>query len=203
MGRWFDSARQKRRQADYSALTEPHLDALFRTALRLVGTVEPAEDLVQETCLKAYRAFDGFQEGTNYRAWLFRIMRNLFIDTHHRRGEPTVVDLDLVRNEARARSVTDGSGRHSPEVLYLHRSFRRDLLRALGGLAPETRLVAVLILVEGFSYDEAAAIAGCPLGTVRSRLSRGRKLLQAQLTDYLDADGFDGDKRAGLCDEAG
>lgn len=182
--------KQDLRRKAFTGLTRPHLDALYRTSARFLGGPQGADDLVQETCLKAFRAFDRFEEGTNYRAWLFRIMKNTYIDRYVRKNEPVTVDWDSLPGALQAQR--EDAAETSPEILYLHKSFCRDTLEAMAGLPPEVRLVVSLILVEGFSYNEVAAIAGCPIGTVRSRLFRGRRHLQKALKDYLPPAGSKG-----------
>ncbi len=165
----------------FEILTRPHVAALWRVALRMTGDRDAADDLTQEACLRAYRAFDRFEEGTNYKAWLLRIMTNLC--------------LDLLRRRARSALVPFGEdGDHAPDVApeadgpdaqLIRKRFRKELACAMDKLSPEVRLVVSLALLKGLSYQEIAEIAGCPVGTVRSRLNRGRKQLQQDLQHYM------------------
>lgn len=165
----------------FEILTRPHVAALWRVALRMTGDRDAADDLTQEACLRAYRAFDRFEEGTNYKAWLLRIMTNLC--------------LDLLRRRARSALVPFGEdGDHAPDVApeadgpdaqLIRKRFREELACAMDKLSPEVRLVVSLALLKGLSYQEIAEIAGCPVGTVRSRLNRGRKQLQQDLQHYM------------------
>ncbi len=169
---------------EFDRLTRPHVEMLYRTALRMTADTHMAEDLVQETCLRAFRAFDSFKSGTNFKAWLFRIMSNLAIDNARRHEKVSFVEWD----DQEASGVWSGNqnqaGR-SPEVHVLHKSFMNDAFKAMTQLSPEIRIVVALAILEEFSYEEIAESVGCPIGTVRSRLSRGRKQLQAELGDYL------------------
>ena len=176
-------AREKRRRDAFERLTRPHVSALHRTAFRMTGDRHVAEDLVQETCLKAYRAFDRFKDGTNYQAWIFRIMSNLCTDHLRRTARAPFVAWN--EDEVSGPMGAYSSEQDRPDVHFLHASFRNDALRAMSRLSPEVRLVVALALLEGFSYEEIADVADCPVGTVRSRLNRGRLLLQKELRHYV------------------
>ncbi|MGI9388077.1 MAG: sigma-70 family RNA polymerase sigma factor [Methyloligellaceae bacterium] len=179
----FGEAAEKRRRDSFERLTRPLIGALNRTAYRMTGDRHVAEDLVQETCLRAYRAFYKFKEGTNYQAWIFRILSNLCTDHLRRSSRAPFVQW----NEDEVSGLVAGAGSETdqPDILYLHKTFRDDSLRAMARLAPEVRLVVALALLEDFSYQQIAEVAGCPIGTVRSRLNRGRTLLQQDLRDYM------------------
>lgn len=174
---------REKRRAQFDALVRPHIRSLYRTALRLVGDSHGAEDLTQETCLKAYRAFDSFEDGTNFRAWLFRIMSNLSIDQARRNARAPFVAWDEA--DVSQAVVKLGAEPDQPDVHFLHKSFRDDAFRAISKLSPDVRLVVSLALIEGFSYQEIADVAGCPVGTVRSRLNRGRQVLREELKEYV------------------
>ncbi|MBI3706161.1 MAG: sigma-70 family RNA polymerase sigma factor [Proteobacteria bacterium] len=177
------------RKADhFREKTEPHFDALYRVALRMTGNVEMAKDLVQETCLKAYRFRDGFESGTNYRAWLFRILMNTRFDELRRGDEPIVLEIDAFLKAEDAGAVRHEATRpdRNPETDLLTKAFRRDARRAISRLPPNIRAVVSLAVLEEFSYAEIAQVLNCPLGTVRSRLSRGREQLKIELWAYLD-----------------
>jgi RNA polymerase sigma-70 factor (ECF subfamily) len=183
-----DSDAERRRRFEQEAL--PHTDALFRTALRFAPTRSDAEDLVQETFLRAYRAFDRFEPGTNCRAWLFKILTNTGINHHHRRARrPTEVDFEAI--EAIAAAPTDaavpeaGGGDWSAYAPLVD----DDVQAALAALPERFRVVLVLSVLEGFAYKEIASILGIPIGTVMSRLYRARKMLQAALGGYARARG--------------
>lgn len=155
--------------------------ALWRLALRMTGDRDAADDLTQEACLRAYRAFDRFEEGTNYNAWLLRIMTNLCLDLLRRRTRSALVPYEEDGDHAPSVAPeVDG-----PDAQLVRKRFREELACAMDKLPPEVRLVVSLALLKGLSYQEIADIAGCPVGTVRSRLNRGRKQLQQDLQHYM------------------
>jgi RNA polymerase sigma-70 factor (ECF subfamily) len=170
------------RQA-FEALVRPCFDSLYRTAYRMTGDRHSAEDLVQETCLKSYANLHSFKSGTNFRAWLFRIMTNTFIDARRRNSKAPVLSGDLAYVDAAAFKATAAApyAQSEPEIHILHRTFKSDALKAM---APEIRAVLSLALLEEFSYREIADVVSCPIGTVRSRLNKGRTMLRAALRDY-------------------
>lgn len=167
----------------YEALIRPCVDALYRTALRMTGNNHEAEDLVQETCLRAYSAFGQFQRGSNFKAWVFRILTNAFIDRQRKSARAPFVDVE---DDALERlTALSPAGRKDPEVHVLYRSFRSEAFQAMAALPPDVRIVVALALLEAFTYQEIADVVGCPIGTVRSRLSRGRRQLQAALREFV------------------
>src|SRR5436189_2317389 len=174
-----DPALRKRFERDVL----PLLPSLYGAALRLTRNPADAEDLVQETYLRAYRGFAGFQEGTNLKAWLYRILTNSFINTYRKKQrEPVTVegpdDLDewYLFDRLGARHVE-----RSAETEVLDTIPDEDVQRALESLPEGFRLAVLLADVEGFSYKEIAAMMGIPIGTVMSRLHRGRKALEKAL----------------------
>jgi len=183
------SANERTREA-YEELVRPCIDALYRTALRMTGDSHAAEDLVQETCLKAFRGFHGYETGTNFKAWLFRILTNACIDSRRKNARAPFVDmdddhLDQIASTATTNPAGDPQG---PEIHVLYKTFRSEAFRAMAELPPDIRIVVALALLKEFTYQEIAEVAGCPVGTVRSRLSRGRQKLQAALWDYVPDD---------------
>jgi len=172
----------------FAALVEDRLDGLYRTALRLTRNRAAAEDLVQEALLRGWRSFHTFQAGTNARAWLFRILMNAYIDTYRRRGrEPEVVDTEAVEDHylyTRARESADLARQGNPEEIVLAQVMDADVAAALDALPDRFRAPVVLADLEGFSYKEIAEILGIPIGTVMSRLFRGRRQLQQRLWEY-------------------
>lgn len=163
-----------------------YLDALYRTALRMTRSEEEAEDLVQETYIRAFRFQEQFEAGTNLKAWLFRILTNTFINQFRRRkSRPQTTELDDVDESALYRHMTGASAASTaaePEAVVLDRVVDTEVTEALEEL-PEKFRTVVLLDVEGFSYKEMAEMLHVPIGTVMSRLHRGRKFLQKRLYD--------------------
>ncbi|HYJ78614.1 MAG TPA: sigma-70 family RNA polymerase sigma factor [Longimicrobiaceae bacterium] len=171
----------------FAAEAMPHLEAVHRFALRLAaGEEDEAGDLVQETYLRAYRAWEGFARGTNCRAWLFTICRNVFLRARERRGRMVEVSPDA-EPAVEALAVTTGVWEAmdaDPERAFFDSFVDRDVLREVDRLPPPFREAVVLVDLEGFSYAEACELLGLPPGTVKSRLYRGRRLLQQALYQY-------------------
>ena len=175
----------------FSEQAMPFMDALYTAAMRLTHNSADAEDLVQETYLKAYRAYGGFEEGTNLRAWLYRILTNTFINTYRakkRRPDETdideVEDLYLYRRLGGLEAATAG---RSAEDELLDWFTDTEVKEAVESLPEQFRMAVLLSDVEGFSYKEIAEILDIPIGTVMSRLHRGRKALQRQLYEFASA----------------
>ena len=174
-------ARPGDRSREFEETALVHLDILYRSALRFTHNRSEAEDLIQETCLRAFRSFHRFNPGTNCRAWLLTILRNEFLK-RLKRGGHEVLDTDPGDHETRATSITDESRtRGHPEEELLQAVLHGDVDRALKALPLVNREVVVLADLEGCSYKEIAQIVDCPIGTVMSRLSRGRERLRAML----------------------
>lgn len=179
-----------------------HIDALYRTALRMTRNAADAEDLVQETYLRAFRSLHQFTEGTNLRAWLFRILTNTYINEYRRRQRrPTNSSLDDIEEFYLYDHLIESGVQPSverPEDIVLSRLSVDRVISAIDELPEEFRQVVLLADVEGFSYRDIASIVEIPIGTVMSRLYRARRRLQRQLYDAavesgvlgkVDADG--------------
>lgn len=175
----------------------PYADALFGTALRLTRNRQDAEDLLQETYLRAFSHYDSFREGTNLKAWLFRILRNGFINRYRQmKAGPREVDLERgdTTFEAALEEVTPAAP--TPEDEIVARTLDGDVARALAALPEDFRIVVELADLQDFSYREVAEILDIPLGTVMSRLYRGRRLLEETLLSYGRRRGYFGSGEA-------
>ena len=177
---------------DFEAAAMPFVDSLYNTAYRMTRNAEDAEDLVQESYLKAYKYYDKFQEGTNFKAWLFKILKNTFINSYRRRqARPPQSDFAEIE-ESFETQVSDEVKRRikSPEEELLEGVLDEDVQRALDDLPTDYRMAVVLADLENFSYKEIAEILELPVGTVMSRLYRGRKLLEASMLRYARDHGY-------------
>jgi RNA polymerase sigma-70 factor (ECF subfamily) len=172
-----------------------YLDSLYRTALRMTRSEAEAEDLVQETYIRAFRFREQFTPGTNLKAWLFRILTNAFITSYRRRAaQPEFTELDEIEESALYRRMRDTRPEEGdPESALLDRLVDTEVKSALEEL-PEKFRTVVLLDVEGFSYKEIADMLEIPIGTVMSRLHRGRKALQRRLYDLARERGIAGAK---------
>jgi len=167
------------------------MDQLYAAALRYTKNPEDARDLVQDTYLKAFNSFHQFEEGTNLRAWLYRVLTTTFINTYRKdQRRPQLASGELEDWQlAEAQSHTSDLGK-SAEVEALENLPDSDIKRALQEIPEEFRIAVYLADVEGFSYKEIADIVEVPAGTVMSRLHRGRKLLREKLADYAKELGY-------------
>ncbi|MFP4600292.1 MAG: sigma-70 family RNA polymerase sigma factor [Persicimonas sp.] len=181
-----------------------HLDELYATGLRYTKNEKDAEDLVQETFLKAYNNWDRFEQGTNCRAWLFTILTNTFINKYRRKKKEREIlnadDLRPIEQFFFSREKTDFYD--NPERETLHKAFSSDVKEALESLSEEFRMVVVLADLNDFSYKEIAHILGCPVGTVMSRLFRGRKMMRQALVDTAYERGIIRDREPFLYDDS-
>jgi RNA polymerase sigma-70 factor (ECF subfamily) len=178
------SVKAARRRFHQEAM--PHSQALYGAAMRLVRSPDDAKDLVQETLFKAWRAFHTFESGTNCKAWLFRIMTNTFINKYRRKAKERDAVDGKTRIDAEHELVNLPSKRAflDPEGAMVDKTLADDVLKALEAVPVDFRTVVVLSDIEGFAYKEIADMVGIPVGTVMSRLFRGRRLLQEMLFSY-------------------
>ena len=175
-------------QATFAEQAMVYMDQLYSAARRMTRNAADAEDLVQETYLRAYRGFGNFQEGTNLRAWLFRILTNAFINSYRsKQRKPRSVDLasveDLYLHQRLGGDTKAALGASAEDVL-MESITESEIIDALESLPEEYRIAVLLADVEGFAYKEIAQILDVPMGTVMSRLHRGRKTLQKRLLEF-------------------
>lgn len=168
----------------------PQIDSMYNFAYRLTYDEDDAKDLVQETYLKAFRFIDSFQRGTNAKAWLFRILKNSFINDFRKKSkEPSKVDYQEVETYYNSEDV-DASITPDLRVDAVQDMIGDEVSNALNSLAVDFRTVIILCDLEGFTYEEMAKILDIPIGTVRSRLHRARNLLKEKLKSYADSMGY-------------
>jgi RNA polymerase sigma-70 factor (ECF subfamily) len=171
-----------RLEARFESEAIPLLREMYGAALRMTRNPADAEDLVQETYLRAFRAFHTFQEGTNLRAWLYRILTNAYINTYRKRQrEPQTISDDEIEDWYLYEKLGGQAAEPSAEAEVLERLPVQDVQDALASLPEQFRLAVLLADVEGFSYKEIAEILDVPMGTVMSRLHRGRRALERRL----------------------
>jgi RNA polymerase sigma-70 factor (ECF subfamily) len=186
----FGSKKTSRAAFEKTALE--HLDALYGTALRMTTKVEDAEDLVQDTYLRALRFYKKFQAGTNLKAWMFRMMVNLFINKYRRARRGREIHEGIERYDVMERMVPAEQLARTgkPEEFFFEKLFSDDVVAAIDELPHDFKMVVLLADVNDFSYAQIAEILDIPVGTVMSRLHRGRKLLRAALYSFAVEEGY-------------
>ncbi len=178
----------KHREFEREAL--PHSDLLYNYALRMTNNAADAEDLLQETYLKAFRFWESYEQGTNIRAWLFRIMKNSYINRYRKEvKEPDTVDYDEVQHFYTSVRDESADPNDLQETVFSN-LLDDDVAGAIAELPEDFRTVVILCDIEGLPYEEIARFVDCPVGTVRSRLHRGRKLLRSKLLEYAKNRGY-------------
>lgn len=177
---------------DFEDIALQHMDSLYSTALRYTHNVQEAEDLVQDTYMRAFRFFDKYQKGTNFRAWIFRIMTNTFINKYRKKKrQPQKIELDKVAFSIKNEEEKDKLGQwHTYDESRYEGLFDDEVSEALSKLSDYFRIVVLLADVEGFTYKEIAQIINRPNGTVMSRLFRGRRILKNMLSNYAKHEGY-------------
>ncbi|MCS7054399.1 MAG: sigma-70 family RNA polymerase sigma factor [Ignavibacterium sp.] len=181
---------QKKLYEDFEREAIPHMDALYNFAFRLTGDSDEADDLVQETYLRAFRFFDKFEQGTNCKAWLFRILKNTFINKYRKETkEPDKVDYEEVDNYYENIKPSNTDSAHLEKDIY-DNLLDDEISEAVNSLPEDFRTVIILCDLEGYTYEEIADFIDIPVGTVRSRLHRARKMLFTKLYDYAANKGY-------------
>jgi RNA polymerase sigma-70 factor (ECF subfamily) len=182
----FPLSKKKTLREEFERVALPHLSHLYTAAFYLTKDKAEAEDLVQETYLRAFRFFDKFEPGTNCKAWLLSILRNLFINRYRqKRQRPEMVDWEKI-DEAYESILEhhERAEKGSPEEIFFSQLMDHEVEQALKELPEEFRTAIILVDIEELSYEEAAKVMECAIGTIRSRVSRGRRMLQVALKDY-------------------
>ena len=177
---------KRSKKTEFEALSMPHLDTLYNAALRLCRSESDAEDLVQESLLKAFRFFHRFEPGTHVKAWLFKIMTNTFINNYRKQQRDREVMEDWDWDQL---ALPEYNHRDAEEQIF-SQVLSKQVVEALEQIPVDFRLVVMLADLEGFAYKEIAEIADCPIGTVMSRLYRGRRMLRRLLIDYAVEQGI-------------
>ncbi len=170
----------------------PHIQSMYNFAFRLTQDEDDANDLVQDTYLKAFRFINSFERGTNAKAWLFRILKNSFINDYRRKSkEPSKVDYQEVETYYDSEEMAGTSQTTDLRAETVQELLGDEVTNALNALPVDFRTVLILCDVEGFTYEEMAKILDIPIGTVRSRLHRARMLLKEKLKTYASSMGYD------------
>ena len=173
----------------------PLIDALYGFAYHLAHDEDDANDLVQETYLKAYKSIDRYERGTNAKAWLFKILRNAFINNYRKSiRQPKTVDYDEINLAQEGEDPQSTGSYHDLRIEMFQNMIGDEVTSAVNALAEDFRVVILLCDIEGFTYEETAKIIDIPIGTVRSRLHRARNMLKERLSDYAKSLGYK-DKR--------
>lgn len=180
------------RRAEFEQLITPLLDALYGTSLRLTRNPQEAEDLLQDACLKAYRFLDRFEPGTNFKAWMYKVLTNTFHSRYRKSQRDRQIRHQIEEDGHQRHILAQGPTRDArdAETSVLDHMLSEDIQAALMTLSPEFRMAILLSDVEEFSYKEIAEIMDCPVGTVMSRLYRARRQLQQRLLEHARDRGF-------------
>ncbi|HEY5534532.1 MAG TPA: sigma-70 family RNA polymerase sigma factor [Ignavibacteria bacterium] len=183
-----------KRKEEFEKEAMPHMNLLHNYAFKMTGNELDADDLVQDTYLRAFRFFHKFEKGTNCKAWLFRIMKNLFINDYRKnQKQPNKVDYDEIENFFETIKSDKLDSNDLQEKIFSN-LLDDELTEALNSMQDDFKTVVILCDIEGLSYEEIADFVKCPIGTVRSRLHRGRKMLQQKLLEYAKTKGYDVEK---------
>ncbi|KHE90279.1 MAG: sigma-70 family RNA polymerase sigma factor [Candidatus Scalindua rubra] len=196
-----DFGNQESKIKEFEVTALEHIDSLFNFGMRMTGNREAAEDLVQETYLKVHRFSHTFKDGSNLKAWLFKILRNTFINTFRKKiKEPKSIHYDEVEDFYLFNKIKTGKKEESyvsGEITDVYEFLEDEVKNAVDGLPLAFREVVLYSDIEDLSYGEISEIVGCPIGTVKSRLFRARKLLQKSLWNYANERGYLKEKHGG------
>ena len=196
----LESLTKEDKKDTFEKLSAEYLDALFGTALRLTRNQQDAEDLVQDVYLKAYKYFFRFETGTNFKAWIFKILMNTFINSYHKNSrQPQSVEFEKVEY-AVEKTLNDFE---TKSILTDENKFRDlfddEIVTAIENMPYDYRVCVLLCDVENFTYEEIGTILNIPIGTVMSRIFRGRKILQKFLLDYAVREGYVNNEKYASC----
>lgn len=181
---------QPKSTIEFESEAIPHMDALYNFAIKMTGDSDDASDLLQETYLKAFRFWEHFEKGTNCKAWLFRVMKNTFINTYRKKKkEPLKVDYEEIENFYENIKHSSTNNTHLEKDIY-DNLLDDELSSAISSLPEDFRTVIILCDIERYTYEEIADFVDIPVGTVRSRLHRARKMLFTKLYKYADDKGY-------------
>lgn len=184
------SPEELKKQNDFRVEMLPHLESMYNFALHLTNDHDDAEDLVQDTMVKAYRFFSSYEKGTNAKAWLYRILKNSFINRYRKISKmPAQVDFEEISTfyESVRSEQTETT---DMQELYFRGIMGDEITKALAKLPEDFRTVVIMCDIEGFTYEEIANMLDVPIGTIRSRLHRGRNLLRTLLEQYAQGHGY-------------
>ncbi len=190
----FIPLKDSEKNAIFTTELMPHIDSMYNFAFKLTLSEHDAKDLVQDTYLKAYRFIASFERGTNAKAWLFKIMKNSFInDFRKKTKQPAKIDYQEVENIYNAEAAEDNANNASFDLRAdsLPDMIGDEVTTAINSLDTDFRMVIILCDLEGFTYEEMAKILDIPVGTVRSRLHRARYILKEKLRNYAESMGYD------------
>ena len=169
----------------------PHMDAMYNFALKLTNDVDEARDLVQDTCMKAFRFIHSFEPGTYAKAWLFRILKNNFINDYRKKSRgPSKVEFEWVEQSITGDEDSEPAFQADLQAETVNEMLGDEITAAIQALPVDFRMIIILCDLEEFSYEEMARILNIPIGTVRSRLHRARTLLKEALTTYARSKGY-------------
>jgi RNA polymerase sigma-70 factor (ECF subfamily) len=176
---------KEKKKKEFEEIAFQHMDSLYGAALRMTRDASDAQDLVQDAYIRAFRFFDKFEKGTNFKAWLFKILKNVYINKYRKElKKPQMVNISDVEASGDLKEAV------TPEDEIFNGLLDDDITRAMNDLPEEFRLAIILSDLQGFSYKEVAEILDRPIGTVMSRLHRGRKLLRSSLRGYAKKHGY-------------